>query len=594
MDRSILKEEAALFKKYRRLMSYVKPYKARLSLLVVMEIGVTLVSLAYPYLCKPLIDKGLISKNFELAVKLAIFSGILYILNEALQITKDALSRKFRSGFILFISKKFITHLYKLDMGFFLNSSSVTQVERSNYYLNQIEAALFEQMPKFIALLVRSLLLLAICFWINPKMTLLALMLLPILLLHKMYFNSLDRKLAYSLESKQRDISVRLNDSFSKVQVIKYFGKEKFQTKAFIHNLIERTRIFLRSERLNLIGNASGRLLGKILLGAIFLYGLYQVRLQLISFGSLVTLILYFRLVISLVKNISSLYNRLSRNLFFVDSFLEVMSARPKIFEHVEPVSFGPEPDIEFRDVTFGYDKKTEVLKNVGFVIPAGQWIALLGKSGIGKTTIFNLILRLFEPAAGQIMIGGYEIRKLKLSGLRSSVRIAPQEPVLFNATIAENIRFGLDKDAGYSVVEAARLCCIHEDILRLPRGYDTLVKENGGNLSRGQRQRIALARAIINNPPVLILDEATSSLDAETEQAIYANLKKERAGLTTIATSHRSFAASLSDSVVFIKDASCVISGDFEGLLKEDEKFSRLFGEGLPEEYLQNDGNLV
>lgn len=568
---AFLKDEITLVSKYKKFLSRLKPFRNKIIFILILDIAASLLTLIAPYLTKPFIDNGVIKKNINVLLILAVISGILYLLNELILIIRELLARKYQARLSIYLSKNFINHLYSLDLGFFQAGSSMNQVSRSNYYLSQLDAISFDLIPRMIALLVKPAFILTICFFMNLRLTLLALCLLPLVLLHKRYFNEKDRLLSVALEKKQQEISVKLSDSFSRIRLVKYFSKESRQIEIFLRNLLQKIKIINRTKTLNLVGDTSGRFIAKVFIGVIFLYGLYEMHLGILTFGGLSAIMLYLQQFIESAREFMSKYNALSKKLFFVDRYYEIMAQTPRIKNPAHPIHLKHiKGDIEFKNITFDYDTKKLILKDISFKVEGGKWVAIIGKSGIGKTTIYNLMLRLFDPKEGVITLDGYEIKKFNLSDLTKNIVIAPQEPLLFNQSIRENIMFSLDRNDDDKMIETAKLMLIHDYIMSLPKEYDSVVGEDGCTLSRGQKQRIVLTRAMINNPPILILDEATSSLDAETEKEIYKNIKLMRPNLTTIVTSHRFATAALSDYVILIKNADKAMVGIYEDLLKE------------------------
>jgi ATP-binding cassette subfamily B protein len=232
---------------------------------------------------------------------------------------------------------------------------------------------------------------------------------------------------------------------------------------------------------------------------------------------------------------------------------------------------------IEFKDVHFGYERGKEVIKGVSFSIAPGEIIGLIGRSGAGKSTIINLLSRFYEVNSGEILIDGYSIDKIDISQLRENMGIVMQESFLFNASIAENIAYGINNASFSDIVDAAKAAYAHEFILRKPDGYDTLVGDSGERLSGGEKQRISIARAILHNPPVLILDEATSSVDSTTEEYIQKGIMKLIKGRTTIAIAHRLSTLKNADRLIVLSEGKIAEMGSHDELIELDGIYAEL-----------------
>jgi ATP-binding cassette subfamily B protein len=275
---------------------------------------------------------------------------------------------------------------------------------------------------------------------------------------------------------------------------------------------------------------------------------------------------------------VTHVWNWISRSFAAADRIFEILDMEPEVPDEAESI---PMPDIkgavEFKNVTFGYDKHKPVLKNIELNVKAGEMIGFVGRSGVGKTTMTNLICRFYTADEGSVEIDGVDIKKIKLDDLRSQIGMVLQDQFLFNGTIAENIAYAKPDATPEEIMQAAKIANAHDFIVKFPEGYDTNVGERGQRLSGGERQRVSIARAIMHNPKILILDEATSSVDTETEKAVQEALARLIKGRTTFAIAHRLSTLRNSDRLVVLEDGKIVEMGTHDELMEKKGTYQKL-----------------
>ena len=311
----------------------------------------------------------------------------------------------------------------------------------------------------------------------------------------------------------------------------------------------------------------------------VFWYGVILLRSDGITVGTLVAFNGYVALFWIPIMNLSNFYNILITNLAGAERIFEIMDIEPEIIDTTKATVLPKiKGTVEFKNVTFAYNKGTEVLKNISFKIKEGETIALVGETGAGKTTIVNLVSRFYDLDEGQLLIDGYDIKEVTLESLRSQMAIMTQETFLFSGTISDNIRYGKLEATDEEVVAAAKVVYAHEFIMRLEKGYATDVNERGARLSVGQRQLVALSRAILADPRILILDEATSSIDTETEKLVQQGISKLLANRTSFVIAHRLSTIRNADRIMVIGDGKIIEEGSHAELLKKQGDYYRLY----------------
>jgi subfamily B ATP-binding cassette protein MsbA len=310
----------------------------------------------------------------------------------------------------------------------------------------------------------------------------------------------------------------------------------------------------------------------------LFAVGIYFVQLNLITIGQFVMLLTYINLVSLLLNTLADYYKRIQEGLVTIKRSEDIFKEIPEDYNNPEAIRLEKvDGNVEFKKVHFSYPEKGEVLSGISFRAKAGQMIAIVGKSGQGKSTVTNLISRYFAPDSGAIYLDGIDIAKIDLRDLRNRIAIVPQEVDLFNDTVGNNIRYSSAHATKKEIIKAAKQAHCHEFISKFPHGYDQLVGDNGSKLSTGQKQRIAIARAILRNPRILILDEATSALDSESEHFIHESLEKVMKGRTTFVIAHRLSTIRKADLILVLENGKIVERGDHEELLAHGGVYQKL-----------------
>lgn len=370
-----------------------------------------------------------------------------------------------------------------------------------------------------------------------------------------------------------------LNEFFSHIQLVKAFGRERVEIRGYLKRLISNVRIRMRNTRLEVISGFAESAVNRVIIGLITFYGGYQVIRGQMTLGSLTAIMVYLSQLIGLQGDFAFFFQRIMLGLVSCERLRNILDEEARVTETKQAKDIKLRGgDIEFRKVSFGYREDELVLHKISFNIESGAYVALVGPSGCGKTTILNLLLRLYEPRSGDIIIDGYNIKNLKFSSLKEQIGIVLQEPFLWNDTIENNIRYGKPNASVQEIIEAAKICAVDEFARELPNRYQTIIGENACKISDGQKQKIAIARALIKKPKILILDEAMSSMDSQSEERIIAKVKQIQEILTVIVVSHRLSAVTNADKVYFLHKPEEIIVASGKGLLKNNRAFYDLF----------------
>lgn len=561
-------------------------YKRQILILFLLSLISSSFFLIGPYLSSLFIDKAFIDRNLGKFLNLSIFAVSLFIFSTLIKAAADLVKNRIAIKLNLNLASRFIRKFYSLDLSFFQSKS----VGENVYRLSGVEAIsnfIVEQCPNILVDIFKLPIILAVSLWINVQMTISLLILSPLFLLHSLYLQKRLKPIYEELWKYSALVAKQIHEALANVLIIKVFGLEFFQRHAYLRSWIKNIRWRIKSFRWSIISSVSSAFLSKAIFGAIALYGGWLIIKGRLTIGSYTAVMLYLQQIGGLLESLGQRFEYFARDLVYLERFSEVMVLQPKIKDRPQARSLVFfKGEIRFQDVWFGYQPEKAIFNGLNFTISSSSWIGIVGPSGCGKTTLINLILRLYEPWQGEIFLDGLDIRMIRLKSLREKITIATQQPLLFDVSVRENISYGLRGIAQTEIEEAAKIASIHNYINQLPQGYDSLIGEGACCLSQGLKQRIAIARAILRNPQLLILDEATSSVDSLTEEEIFRNLKKRRQGLSTIIISHRLFSIKDAERIYFLRENGKIEEGAHTQLLSESTLYRDFFHNQIDGQY--------
>lgn len=569
-------------KELKALMRYMKPYRLHIFVATVCMVMVTAMNMVGPWMIRNLISTVVQSVQGTASIAqinfLALAVVAIYLLRAISQFGTNYISHYAAWKMLEDIRSDLYDHLQNLSLRFFHDKQTGELMSRVLDDTRNFEQLLAHAIP---TLVVNALMLVgvsAILFSMNLQLALYTLIPIPLLFWMVVKFSKISRPMFKEAQKEIAEVSAILQDNFSGIKEIKAFTQEAYESRRTLERIAAYTRAILRALKLSnafhpSIEFVSG--LGTVIV--IFFGGRLALSNQL-ALEDLVAFLLYLNSFYQPITSFGMINEGIQHALASAERVFEILNEEPKIKDAPDAIEVDRvKGKIEFRNVSFRYVDDVPVLKNVSFKVNPGEMVALVGPTGVGKTTIANLIPRFYDPDAGQILIDDVDIRKIKLSSLRKQISMVSQDVFLFNGTVKENILYGRPDATDEEVIAAAKAANAHEFIMELPEGYDTRVGERGVKLSGGQKQRISIARALLKDAPILILDEATSSVDTQTEKQIQEALENLMKNRTTIVIAHRLSTIRNADQIIVLQDGEIIEVGKHDELLRAGGLYSQL-----------------
>lgn len=563
-----------------RLLGYLKPYKLKVVIVLVLLIFVMVCGLLNPYLLKIAIDEFIADKNLNGLALIGIGMFIYNFLSMLASRLRMNMMASITNRILLTIRQELYTHIQKLSFAFFDSRPVGKILARVVGDVNSLQQLFTNSITNLIPELLNLICVGVIMFSMSARLALATIAILPLLMVGIFLIQTISRKRWQSFRQKRSNMNAYTHEDFSGIRVVQSFAGEPRTSRTFVDLVTQMNDAFVSAVKLNdLFGPLVNISWG---LGTCIVY-YASVKIMnadsSVTIGTVVAFGSYIGMFWRPIMKITNFYNTLITNFAAAERIFEIMDIKPDIVNIHDAV---PMPKIkglvEFRNITFGYEDGTTVLDNVSFKVTSGETIALVGPTGAGKTTIVNLISRFYNTDKGQILIDGKNIADVELESLRSQMGIMLQDTFLFSATIKENIRYGRLDATDDEVIEAAKAVNAHEFIMKLEKGYDTEVNERGSRLSVGERQLISFARALLANPRILILDEATSNIDTFTERMVQRGIKKLLYGRSSFVIAHRLSTIRDADRIMVIDDGRIAECGNHNELMKLKGHYYNLY----------------
>ena len=562
-----------------RLLEYLKPFKVTLVLVTVFVVIYTLLGLLGPYLMGRAIDQFIGGKNPAGLLRTVLFMLGAYLANNLFQAAASLIMARVSQDALKLIRRDLFEHLQQLSIGFFDSHPTGGLMSRLTNDVDAINQAVSQNVVSLIASLLTMLGIIVTMFLLNAWLALGTLVVIPIMLWFSNFVAKYTRKGFQNLQYQLGGLNAITEEAFSGQKVIKAFRHKDSVTLDFDkqNQAVYKAGVYANSYALLLMPLTF--VLGNFFVVVMAGLGGWLALRGLVTVGLIATFINYGQNFVSPLRQISNIFNSIQAALAGAERVFEIIDAKPEIMDSPQPVEFETiQGEVDFEHVSFGYVPEVTVIKDMTLKAKPGQMIALVGPTGAGKTTIVNLLTRFYEIQDGKISIDGVDIRDVRKDDLRKKLGLVLQDTFLFSGTVMENIRFGRLEATDEECVCAAELADADHFIRSLQQGYQTQLGERAGNLSQGQRQLLSIARAILADPAILILDEATSSVDTRTEARIQKSLLKLMDGRTSFVIAHRLSTIRDADVVVVIDDGRIVEQGTHDELLAKQGFYHHLY----------------
>lgn len=576
-----------------RTLKYFLPYKIRIAIMIICYIAVSMLNIVWPYLNGTILYDKILAKdktflsalsipqnNFALALLIIVFTMFLTKLtNQLLGILQGYLTADIVPSVVRNIRQEVFRSLSKLSISFFQDKQTGSLMTRVINDASRVTSFFIDGLPYMFINILTVLFTCIIMFRMNYKLAIASLFLLPVLFIISFkllptlwgFFNRKHRA--------TRRLNGQINDNITGARVVKAFGKEQSEVERFTsyNGKVKKTEVDIATfDNKFFLLYASVDTIAKFTVWGI---GAYLVLVaQEIPFGVLMTFVGYVGQLRGPLDFFSYAFRWWSDSLNNASRIFEILDAVPEIVEEEQTIPLtNPRGAIQFNGVSFGYEVHEPVLKEISFEAEPGKMLGIVGKSGAGKSTLVNLITRLYDPQQGEITFDSIPLHKLSFQDLHQNIAIVSQETYIFIGSVAENIAYAKPSASLEEIISAAIQASAHDFITKMPDGYDTIIGSSGRNLSGGERQRISIARAILANPKVLILDEATASVDTETEQSIQQALNQLVIGRTTLSIAHRLSTLKNADKLIVIDDGKLTESGTHDELVNLQGTYFKL-----------------
>ncbi len=572
-------EEQIDFGDIKRIGAYLKPYLRQGVTILAAVLSMSAIAVAIPYMTKTMIDTVIPSKDpVRLFALGAVFLLAIVVYELLLRYRTVAITRV---GQLMLkdMRRDLFTHIQTLPFSYFDSRPHGKILIRVVNYVNTLSDTLSSGLINVIADIFTFLLTLVVMFVIDWRLTLWSLVLMPLLVLYVLVLQRFQRRAYQRLSNKQSNLNAYIHESIAGVKTTQTFVREREQFHTFQEQQGQVRSSWMRAVHIQYLMWPGVQNISTITIALIYYLGITGLGGVQVTTGMLIAFVGYANNFWNPIINIGNFYNQLITCSAYLERIFETLDVRPEIEDRPGAIELPPvKGRVDFNDVVFKYEPGgRNILNLVDFHVPAGSTVALVGPTGAGKTTIVNLLSRFYDVTEGSVCVDGHDVRDVTLASLRRQMGVMLQDTFIFTGNVRENIRYGRLDATDQQIEEAAKAVHAHEFIMELPDGYDTKVEERGSTLSAGQRQLIAFARVLLADPRILILDEATSSIDTRTEEALQAGLAHLLKGRTSFVIAHRLSTIENADQIFYIDHGQIVEHGTHQELLAKRGAYYRL-----------------
>jgi len=587
---------------YRRLLAMVKPYWLKLVGAMICMVFVSFLTAGQAFLVKPALDgvflkqeqipewiktiitqlhlsSLLLKKDMEMLLLLPIAIILLFLFKGVFEYGQAYLMNYVGLRIVADIREKLYNHLQTLSLSFFTKTPTGILISRITNDVNLIQGSVSNTVTGLIKDAFTVIGLIGVVIYRDWKLALMALFIFSLVIIPIKEFGKRLRKFSRKSQQRMGSITTFLHETITGNRIVKAFNMEDYEKRRFAQENNRFFKIVFKRAKIRALSHPLMELLGGIAVAIIIWVGGYRVIQGELTPGAFFSFMTALFMLYAPIRDLNKVNLEVQEGMAAAIRVFELLDTTPEIKEEEEAIPLPPvSKGVDFQNITFKYGEET-VLKDISLRVNMGEVIALVGMSGAGKTSLVNLLPRFYDVGKGQILIDGHDIRKVTFKSLRDQIALVTQQTILFNDTIRNNIAYGnIHCCSDQEIIEAAKAAYAHDFIIKLPEGYDTLIGEQGVKLSGGERQRLSVARALLKNAPILILDEATSSLDSDSETEVQKALDQLMKGRTVFVIAHRLSTIRNAHRIIVLSDGRVVEQGNHTELIALDGEYRRLY----------------
>jgi ATP-binding cassette, subfamily B, bacterial len=565
---------------FRRFWPYARPYRRWLPLILLFAALGSALEAATIWMYKILVDEVLVPRDFGLLVWVVLAYLGLTLAEGVVSFCDEYLSEWVGGRFIVSLRTDLFRHLQGLSLSFFDRRSIGDMIARLSGDTEEIEEILLSETVSATTYLFQCVFFVGALFYLQWQLALVSLFVVPLFLLVARYFSRKIRRATREERRRSGSISAVAQESLSNAALVQAYNRQENEVSRFRRENEGNFVAEMAATRLSALFSPLVNLIELVGVVVVIAVGTWELSQGRLTIGGLLVFLIYLRQLYAPIQGLSNLLNTLYEATAGAERVIEVFDQKPSVTEQEGAFTLNlPRGHVEFDAVRFSYPgNKREALSDVAFEVGPGEVLALVGPSGSGKSTVAKLLLRFYDPHAGAVRLDGHDLRELTLHSLRENVAVLLQETLVFAGTVRENIAYGKLEASEEEIIAAAKAADAHEFVEALPEGYDTVVGQKGRLLSDGQRQRLAIARAMIRDAPVLVLDEPTTGLDARSSENVMVPLQRLMEGRTTIIISHNLLTVRHATSILVLEDGHITERGTHRDLLERNGSYARLY----------------